>query len=194
MIDKLYSLINEAATRLGPNWQVIFANQNAPRIVKPYISLNVLSVDIPDHVIYSELNDNLEQTISGWRRAEVELQIFNGIESLTTVNTIALILQAESMLEFQQQLDCSIGERLFIGYVPELINLSQFEGRGVYQFNFFYTEEYKEFVSAIDQVIVHGDYEGSLTDVTCDEIVTGPNWDIAIGLGLFGPLRASGSS
>lgn len=194
MIDKLYSLINEASKRLGPDWTIIFANQNAPRPVKPYIALNVLSVDIPDHVIYSKLNSNLEQTVSGWRKAEVELQIFNGISSLVTVNTLSLVLQTENLLEYQQQLDCSIGQRLFIGYVPELINLSQFEGRGIYQFSFFYTEEYTEVISAIDQTIIHGDYIGSLTDLTCDEIVTGPHWDIAIGLGTFGPLRASGSS
>jgi len=168
LIDKLYQLINEAAKRLGPNWTIVFANQNIPRPVKPYISINVLSVDIPGHVIYSPMyaigpeqhdgHSTMATTISGWRKAEVELQVFNGINSLSTINTLALILQTPSVLDYQQEIDCAIGNRLFIGYVPELISLSQYEGRGIYQFEFMYTEEYTETMNEICSVIVNGRY------------------------------------
>jgi len=177
MIDKLYQLIAESARRLGPNWPVIFANQNMPRPKKPYISLNVTNVEIPDHVIYIGPTDaNFNETVYGWRKATIDLQVYNGIESLSTVNTLALILQATSMVEFQTTLDVSIGQRLFIGYVPEIVNASQFEGRGIYQFEFFYTESYTENLYDIAKVETHGNYTGSITDKQEDCSVTGPTW------------------
>lgn len=166
MIDKLYQLIQEASTRLGDDWVVIFVNQNMPRPAKPYISINVLTVNVPDHVIYSELTeteDSNEQTISGWRSADVELQIYNGINSLDTINTLALVLQSRSMIEFQQTIDVAVGERLFISYVPELLGLSQYEGRGIYQFKFLYTEEYTEQIYNIETVVLGGDCNETIT-------------------------------
>lgn len=196
MIDQLYQLVNEGAKRLG-NWPVVFAKQNLPRPQKPYITIDVLNVDIPDHVIYSELDDQDFVTITGWRKAQVEVQLFNGINSLTSVNTLALALQSVSVLEFQTAHDCSIGQRMFIGYVPEMLNLSQFEGRGIYQFEFFYTESLAEQGYSIGSVEVHGCYVGTASapdpytmfDDTCpeggracDEVIPDPesvetNWD-----------------
>lgn len=166
MITKLYQLIREAATRLPGEWVILFANQNAPRPVKPYITINVLNVDIPDHVIYSAVEpaeDLYQQTISGWRIADVELQIYNGIDSLDTVNSLALILQTVALIEYQQTIDVAIGQRLFIGYVPELLNESQYEGRGIYQFKFMYTETYNEIISIIDTVTLGGDCTETIT-------------------------------
>lgn len=177
MIDKLYQLVNEAARRLGPNWTIIFANQNMPRPVKPYMTINVTNVDIPDHVIYiGPTNTYFNETVYGWRKATVDIQVYNGIESLSTINTLALVLQTTSMVEYQTTIDVSIGQRLFIGYVPEIVNNSQFEGRGIYQFEFFYTESYTEPLSDIAKVETHGDYEGSLTDYHDDCTITGPHW------------------
>jgi len=163
LIDQLYSLVNEGAKRLG-NWPIIFANQNIPRPVKPYISLNVMNVDIPDHVIYMPLTENDEQEVIGWRKATVELQIYNGIESLSSVNTLALVLQTNQLLEYQNTIDCAIGQRLFIGYVPELLNASQFEGRGIYQFEFLYTESYTDQINSICSAELHGRYIGGASN------------------------------
>ena len=159
MIDSLYQLVNEGAKRLG-NWPVIFAKQNLPRPVKPYITIDVLNVDVPDHVIYSELDENENVTVTGWRKAQVEVQLFNGTESLSSVNTLALALQTNRLLEFQVANDCAIGQRLFIGYVPEMLNLSQFEGRGIYQFEFLYTESLTDPEYVISSVELHGCYVG----------------------------------
>ena len=60
--------------------------------------------------------------------------------------------------------------------MPELINRSQFEGRGIYQFEFFYTESYTENLYDIAKVETHGDYVGSLTTQQDDCTITGPNW------------------
>jgi hypothetical protein len=174
----------------GNAWPVVFANQNIPRLEKPYVQLNVMNIDIPDHVIYSIPDASGKVMISGWRKASVEIQIFNGINSLTTVSQIAMILQSTAMLDYQVSIDCAIGQRLFIGYVPELINLSQWEGRGIYQFEFYYTESMDENTGTIDTVTLHGDYLGSVSDpditrifdpqpintnIVCDETVESPD-------------------
>ena len=169
-------MVNEGAKRLG-NWPVIFADQNIPRPVKPYIMIRASNVDVPDHVIYMPLTETDDQEIIGWRKASVELQIYNGIESLSSVNTLALVLQSTSLIEYQTLIDCSIGQRLFIGYVPELLNTSQYEGRGIYQFEFLYTEAYTETINSICKVELHGNYTGSLIDRSgCDHDVTCPDW------------------
>lgn len=173
MIEKLYQLIQEASTRLAEGgWTIIFTNQNITRPVKPYMSINVLNVDIPDHVIYSGIYDDEEttkQTISGWRSADVEIQIYNGINSLDTINKLALVLQSTSMVEFAQTLDVAVGQRLFISYVPELLSLSQYEGRGIYQFKFLYTEEYTETVHEIVTVELTGSYSSG---PNCEHSIT----------------------
>ena len=190
LIDKLYDMVNKAVTLTGNNWQVIFANQNIPRLVKPYIQLNVTNIDIPDHMIYSTPDASGQITISGWRKASVEIQVFHGINSLSTVSYLAMILQSSTMLEYQVSIDCAIGQRLFMGYVPELLNNSQWEGRGIYHFEFYYTESINDNSGNIDQVILHGSYLGGSSDpdiykmfddepinaaVVCDEIITGPD-------------------
>jgi hypothetical protein len=142
--------------------------------------LNVTHIDIPDHVIYLYSGADpadYKETVVGWRKASVEIQLYNGIESLVSINTLALVLQTTSMVEFQTNLDVAIGQRLFIGYVPELLNASQFEGRGIYQFEFLYTESYTETLYDICKVELHGSYTGSLVDLRgCDHDVTCPDW------------------
>jgi len=157
-------MVAEGAKRIHPSLPIVFVNQNFPRPPKPYITLNVLNVDIPDHVIYSKPNPDDSVTISGWRRASVEIQVYNGIESLSTIDRLALILQSNSLIDYQATIDVSIGQRLFFGYVPELLNQSQFEGRGVYQFEFFYTEEYTDPGNSICEVELAGRYIGGASN------------------------------
>ena len=143
---------------------MVFGQQNLPRLVKPYLQLNVMNIDIPDHMYYSPIDDNGSRTISGWRRAAVEIQVFAGIQSLTIISQLAMILQTDAMLEYQAQIDCALGQRLFIGYVPELINASQWEGRGIYHFEFYYTESVTESVDRICEVNLHGSCLGGSSD------------------------------
>jgi len=173
LIDQLYSLVNEGAKRLG-NWPVIFADQNIPRPVKPYITVKATNVDIPDHVIYTPLNENDEQTVIGWRKASVEVQVYNGIESLSSVNTLALVLQTNKLLEYQNSIDCAIGQRLFIGYVPEILNTLQYEGRGIYQFEFLYTESYTDQEYSICSVELHGRYIGGASNPDAGSVFDPP--------------------
>lgn len=177
MIDRLNSLI-AANLQLAnmANFGLVFASQNMPRMVKPYIVMNVMNVDIPDHVIYdNEISVDGYQDIYSWRKATVELQVYNGLESLNSASRLALAIQSENSLLEQQRLDCAIGARLFFAYVPEIVNLSQFEGRAVYQFEFFYTETYKDNVGLIETVIVDGTYTGAILkpgEITCHEEIS----------------------
>jgi hypothetical protein len=45
-----------------------------------------------------------------------------------------------------------------MGYVPELLNNSQYEGRGIYHFEFFYTESLPENIDTFCEVEIHGQY------------------------------------
>ena len=156
------------------NFALVFANQNMPRLPKPYIVMNVMNVEIPDHVIYDkEINAAGFRNLYSWRRATIELQIYNGIESLVSASILALAIQSERSLEQQGKLNCAIGPRLFFAYVPEMINTSQWEGRAVYHFVYFYTESFADDVGLIETVIIDGTYTGGGTeDITCHEEIT----------------------
>lgn len=180
MIDSLYDLIKENLLYAGlPNFGLVFANQNMPRVSKPYVVMNVLNIEIPDHVIYHhDINPDGYRTLSGWRKATVELQFYNGIESLSSASRMALSLESENSLQSQGKLNCSIGQRLFFSYVPEILNQSQFEGRAIYHFEYFYTEEFADQVGLIEKVIIDGAYTGILTDQHChEEIEYHPQFD-----------------
>jgi hypothetical protein len=186
-------MVSKAVSLTGNDWQVVFANQNIPRLVKPYILLNVTNIDIPDHMYYSMPDASGQITMSGWRKASAEIQVFHGLNSLSAVSNLAMILQSPTMIDYQTSIDCSIGHRLFIGYVPELLNNSQWEGRGIYHFEFYYTESVNDNSGNIDQVVVHGDYIQTNSDtdpylifdpqplfsvkISCDEIILGPDAD-----------------
>lgn len=164
MIDKLYLLINKASQVSGLNWPVIFANQNVPRIAKPYIQLNVMTINIPDHMIYSPPDDTGVVTVSGWRRATVELQFYGGITSLDAASRLAMILQSNAVIEYQVEIDVAIGQRLFLSYMPELLNDSQYEGRAIYQFEFFYTESVADNSGIIKGIDLQGCYVQTASD------------------------------
>jgi len=183
MIDSLYKLIEATMGYSGiMNFGLIFANQNISRMPKPYIVMNVMNIDIPDHLIYLNEIDSFDcRVMAGWRKATVELQIYNGIKSLDTASRLAMYLQSEQSLEEQQRLNVAIGARLFFAYMPEIINTSQFEGRAIYHFEFFYTEQAPDYVGAIETVIVDGDYIGSLTVPHCHEVIVSPPRPMPVG-------------
>jgi len=180
LIDQLFLLVNKAAQTAGLAWPVIFANQNVPRLVKPYIQINVTTITIPDHLIYSPIDQDGNGVVSGWRKAVVEIQIYAGIESLSYASNIALVLQTESLLEYQQQIDVAVGQRLFLSYMPELLNESQFEGRAIYQFEMFYTENMNDNRGIIEGVDLCGAYVQTNSDTDPLKVFETCENDIAV--------------
>ena len=177
MIDNLYNLVKENLLYADmANFGLVFASQNMPRMPKPYIVMNVMNIEIPDHVIYTrEINASGFRDTFSWRKATVELQFYNGIQSLDSASKIAMYLQSEQSLQSQEKLNCAIGARLYFAYVPELLNNSQFEGRAVYHFEFFYTEGIAEDVGLIEAVIIDGSYDGAVAkpgEITCHEEIS----------------------
>ena len=61
--------------------------------------------------------------------------------------------------------------RLIAQRIPFLLNTSQYEDRAILNFDFLYTETYKEDVGFIAEVVIEGHYTGALTDVTCKETI-----------------------
>lgn len=176
MIPKLYDLINHAINTLGQeNIQIIWTYQNVARVPKPYITLNYSADDLPDHEWYSnEIDERGFRTMSSWRKAVVDLQVYAAHDSLRLANKLSQLLATEASLEQQQRLDVSIGNRLMLQRIPALLNNSQYEDRAIYHFDFYYTENYEEDVGFIATVEIEGSYSGSLTEQTCEETISIP--------------------
>ena len=102
------------------------------------------------------------------------MQIYAEQDSLNLANFVAMSLATDKSMDKQVELNCAIGNRLFLQRVPALVNGSQYEDRAVYQFDFCYTEVFIEDVGFIATVIVDGDYSGSLTDIGCTETISVP--------------------
>jgi hypothetical protein len=179
MIPKLYDLIDHAINTVGQeSIQIIWSFQNAVRVNKPYITLNYTADDLPDHEWYSNKVDYRGfRTMSSWRKAVVDLQVYAAHDSLRLANKLSQLLATEASLEQQQRLDVSIGNRLMLQRIPALLNNSQYEDRAIYHFDFYYTENFDEDVGFIATVVIEGDYSGSLTNVTCEETITVPYID-----------------
>ena len=185
MIGSLWTLTDYVLnTVYNKNIPVIWSYQNAARINKPYINLNYTLDDLPDHDFSDQFVDaNGIRTIGSWRKAVVDMQFYSAHDSLSLASFTATALSTEASLDKQVELNCAIGSRLFLQRVPALINLSQYEDRAIYQFDFCYTEMIPEDVGFIATVIVEGGYSGGLTDttyppgagpITCTETITVP--------------------
>jgi hypothetical protein len=183
MIPKLWTLIDYTLNTLyNKNVPVIWSYQNAARIQKPYILLNYMTNDLPDHEYYEQFVDgNGYRRIGSWRKAVVDMQFFDAHDSIPLASFTAMALATEASLDKQVQLDCSIGNRLFLQRVPMLLNNSQYEDRAIYQFDFLYTETLGEDVGFIATVIIDGSYSGGYGDVLdppmpplCHEVITIP--------------------
>lgn len=175
MIPGLWELTDYTVNTLGSKGiNVIWSYQNSPRIDKPYITLNYSNDDLPDHEWYDDqhIDANGYRTMASWRKAVVDMQFYCGPESMSLANYTAMMLVSDLALNKQMQLNVSIGNRLFLQRVPELLNNSQFEDRAIYQFDFYYTESLQESVGLIETVIVDGSYSGSLTELMCREIIS----------------------
>ena len=81
-----------------------------------------------------------------------------------------LALQSNSSLEHAQRINIAVSTRLFLSEVPELLNLEQYEERGIYQFELLYSDELDDRVGIIDHVEITWDKmdvpDGSLVENT----------------------------
>ncbi len=144
-------LLKHVSDKLEKPIPLVFSYQNAPRPLKPYGTIRVDTIGIPQHELYLEVEENGIQVFGGWRKATIELQIY-GRNSGPLARRFALSLQSNSSLEFAQQRNVAVSTRLFLGEVPELLNLSQYEERGIYQFELLYSDQMEDYVGLIEQV------------------------------------------
>ena len=176
MIPGIWDLTDYAVNTMGQkNIPVIWSYQNAARVDKPYIVLDYSTDDVPNFDWFEPWTDeNGDRKLFSWRRATIDMQFYCGPDSLKIASWLSMMFCTDAVTDQQMRLNVSIGNRLFLQRMPAMLNTSQFEDRAIYQFDFYYTEELEEHVSFIDSVDVHGEYTGSLTTVTCDEIILAP--------------------
>ena len=173
MIPGLWDLLEYTLESLHA--PIIWSNQNAARIAKPYIVLNCATLGFPQHDHYGQVDDDGVRNQSSWRRATVDLQFYCGWDSLSLADRACMLLKTDRSLDKQVQLDVAIGDRLTLTHVPALLNESQFEERAVYSFDYFYTQHVDENVGVIEEVCFEGKFFPTLTDgLSCEHCVRAP--------------------
>jgi hypothetical protein len=151
--ETLWNLLNFVSQRMEHPIPLIFAFENAERVQKPYGSIRIDTITLPGHEIAFPVHENGYQDYGGWRRATVELQVYGRLGG-PIAREFALRLQANSAVEQSQRLNIAIGNRLFLSEVPALLNQSQYEERGIYQFQYFFSEQLDDDVGLIETVII----------------------------------------
>jgi hypothetical protein len=164
---QLYDFLEPITSGLSPPLQLVFARQNAPKGNKPLAVIDVVSIHLMQHEYYSLPNVDGIQRLSSMRMANVNLQIF-GHGAGDTARWIAQSMMTETSIQRMQRLDVSVGRRNLLTEIPSLLNGSQYEERGIYQFVFYFTEEMDDDVGLIEAVEYHGTLEGSVTDIHMD--------------------------
>jgi hypothetical protein len=149
--QSVYALLEHVSNKLETPLPLIFAYQNAERVLKPYGSIRVDTINAPQHEITLPVLETGYQVFGGWRRAVIELQVY-GRNAGTIARRFALSLASYSSNEFAASLNVAVAARLFLGEVPELLNLSQYEERGIYQFALLYSDEMDDHVGLIERV------------------------------------------
>jgi len=172
MIPGIFELLDYTINTMNAlNLRIIWSYQNAPRVDKPYVVIDYTDNDIPNFEVADPyIDENGFQVIGSWRRATVSLQFYCGPNSDRLASKVAMALAGNSSVDKQMELDVAIGNRLMLQRMPALLNNSQFEDRSIYQFDYYYTDHYKDDVGFINKVIIDGEYTGAATGiVTCHE-------------------------
>lgn len=174
MIPGIWELLDYVANTVNNlNLTFVWSYQNAPRMDKPYVMIDYTNDDLPNFgYIDPYIDANGFQEISSWRKATINLQFFCGPNSDQIASQMAMMLGASAALDKQMLLDVAIGDCLMFQRIPALLNNSQYEDRTIYQFDYYYTDHYKDNVGLIETVVVEGHYTGSLTDQMCIETIT----------------------
>lgn len=187
MIPAIWELTDHAINTIGAkNVDIVWWGQNTPRVDKPYVTLSYSNDDLPNFEYLDKVDAPGWRRISSWRKAVVDLQVYCGPNSMSVANFVAMAFSSEASLAKQNDLNVSIGNRLFLQRVPAQLNASQWEDRAIYQFDFFYTEVFDEWVSWIGAVEVIGRTTGALHDdapgAECEGIIMVEkqftNWDV----------------
>jgi|KBSSwiStaDraftv2_1062776.scaffolds.fasta_scaffold00263_8 hypothetical protein len=172
MIPGIYELLDYTINTINAqNLPIIWSYQNAPRMNKAYVMIDYTDNDIPNFEVESSYIDlDGFRKMGSWRRATVSLQFYCGPNSDRIASQVAMMLAGNLSVDKQVELDIAIGNRLMLQRMPALLNNSQFEDRAIYQFDFYYTDVYKDNVGFIAEVIIDGEYTGAATgSVTCHE-------------------------
>lgn len=179
MIPGIWELLNHSLSDL--NLTIIWSYQNAPRMDKPYVVIDYVDNDLPNfECVDPYIDENGLQDIGSWRRATVSLQFYCGPNSVNIASQSSLRLSSNRSVEKQVALDVAIGNRLMLQRVPALLNNSQFEDRAIFQFDFYYTDHYKDDVGIIEAVEVDGTFTGSLTEQHCSQFIQIPNFGFSM--------------
>jgi len=171
LIPGIWELLDYVANQINNLGLVfIWSYQNSPRMDKPYVVIDYVNNDLPDFEVESSYIDNDGfRSIGAWRKASVSLQFYCGTNSDRIASQIALMLSGNSAVDKQVELDVSIGTRLMFQRVPALLNNSQYEDRAIYDFDFYYTDHYKDNVGIIDTVRIIGGYSGDILNPPATE-------------------------
>jgi hypothetical protein len=158
---------------------LIHAYQNDGRIAKPYATIRIDTFQYPQHEHTFTVQETGYQTVGGWRKAIVEVQVF-GRNAGHIVRRLMLALATNTSVMKQVELNVSIGNRLLLTEIPELLNLSQYEPRGIHQFEMFYSDQIEEEVGIIEEVeigYVEPPTEWDKDKTEWDDHCTETSWD-----------------
>lgn len=166
MIDlhqSVYSLLNPIALDMG--LFLIHAYQNVERVQKPYASIRIDTSQVPNHEIFFPPKETGYQDYGNYRKATIEIQVY-GKNAGVGARRFALALKSYSNVERATQLNIAVCTQMFLSEVPELLNLSQYEERGIYQFQLYYADEMEDNVGLIETVEVSYGSEETKWDET----------------------------
>jgi hypothetical protein len=150
--DLVYKLLLPIAeTMIYGKLPLIHAYQNDGRYTKPYAVIKIDTIQYPQHEQHFPPGENGYSVVAGWRKAIVEIQVF-GRNAGDIVRQFMLRLATNTSVMNQVELNVSIGNRLLLSEIPELLNLSQYEPRGIHQFEMYFSEATDDDVGLIEEV------------------------------------------
>lgn len=111
---------------------LILADQNGPRPAKPYATLSVRSTAL-DPPIELPVDENGMAQMVSYVRVIAELQYY-GNGAFQSAQTAGLKLRFRSSVSLAETLGVSVNNIRTVLRVPELLNESQYEERGLMEF------------------------------------------------------------
>ncbi len=132
--------------------ELIFSNQNGPRPAKPYATLAVRSIS-EQPIIEHDLNGDGIVSLAKLQRMIVEVEYF-GFGAFSKAQILGLKLQSPRNVDRGQEFGISVSELRGVTRVPELLNQSQYEERGILEFTAYIMVEGDDDVGLIEHAII----------------------------------------